>query len=61
MPQTFEMPREYTDFLQTFSEHEEKDGKLNYWIIKPAAKAQGKGIRLVNEISQITFGEPMII
>jgi tubulin polyglutamylase TTLL5 len=61
MPQTFEMPREYTEFLQTFSEHEEKEGKLNYWIIKPAAKAQGKGIRLVNEISQITFGEPMVI
>jgi len=48
-------------FLETFSELEEKEGKFNYWIMKPAAKSRGRGIQLVNDISQLTYGEPMVM
>jgi tubulin polyglutamylase TTLL5 len=61
MPLTFVLPKEYVDFLTLFSDLEEKEGKMNYWIMKPSASSRGRGISLVNEISQITYGEPMVM
>ena len=61
MPLTFILPKEYVDFLTIFSDLEDKEGKMNYWIMKPAAMSRGRGISLVNEIGQITYGEPMVM
>ena len=61
MPLTFILPKEYVAFLETFSELEDKEGKMNYWIMKPAAKSRGRGISVVNDISQVTYGEPMVM
>lgn len=47
-PLTFNLPNDYTMFISEY--------KKNYnqiWIMKPACKAQGKGIFLVNNINQI--------
>eukprot|EP00351_Strombidinopsis_sp_SopsisLIS2011_P003311 CAMPEP_0116870704 /NCGR_PEP_ID=MMETSP0463-20121206/736_1 /TAXON_ID=181622 /ORGANISM="Strombidinopsis sp, Strain SopsisLIS2011" /LENGTH=62 /DNA_ID=CAMNT_0004507755 /DNA_START=617 /DNA_END=805 /DNA_ORIENTATION=+ len=51
MPLTFILPKEYVSFLEKFSELEDKEGKMNYWIMKPAAKSRGRGISLVNDMS----------
>ena len=51
MPLTFILPKEYVGFLETFSELEDKEGKFNFWIMKPAASSRGRGIQLVNDIS----------
>ena len=61
MPLTFILPKEYVGFLENFSEFEDKEGKMNFWIMKPAAKSRGRGISLVNEITAITYGEPIVI
>ena len=61
MPLTFILPKEYVAFLETFSDLEDKEGKMNYWIMKPAAKSRGRGIQVVNDISQVTYGEPMVM
>ena len=61
MPLTFVLPKEYVAFLETFSELEDKEGKFNFWIMKPAASSRGRGIQLVNDISQVTYGEPMVM
>ena len=61
MPLTFVLPKEYVSFLETFSDLEDQEGKFNYWIMKPAAKSRGRGIFVVNDISQVTYGEPMIM
>ena len=61
MPLTFILPKEYVAFLETFSDLEDKEGKMNYWIMKPAAKSRGRGISVVNDISQVTYGEPMVM
>jgi tubulin polyglutamylase TTLL5 len=61
IPLTFILPKEYVNFLECFSELEDKEGKLNYWIIKPAAKSRGRGISLVNDLSQISYGEPIVV
>ena len=58
---TFVLPKEYIGFIETFSEYEDKEGKYNYWIMKPAAKSRGRGITLVNELTAITYGEPVVI
>jgi tubulin polyglutamylase TTLL5 len=55
------LPKEYVAFLEAFSELEEKEGQFNYWIMKPAAKSRGRGISLMNDISQLTYGEPMVM
>ena len=61
MPMTFILPKEYVDFLTVFSELGDKEGKMNYWIMKPAAKSRGRGISLVNEMNQVVYGEPMVM
>ena len=55
------MPKEYVDFMTVFSDLEDKEGLMNYWILKPAASSRGRGISLVNDIDQITYGESMIM
>lgn len=42
------MPADYNLFAEDF-----KRDPNTTWIMKPAAKAQGKGIFLINKISQI--------
>jgi tubulin polyglutamylase TTLL5 len=61
MPLTFILPKEYVGFLEIFSDFEDKEGKLNYWIMKPAAKSRGRGISLVNDLTAITYGEPIVV
>ena len=51
IPLTYILPKEYVGFLETFSELEDKEGKFNYWIMKPAAKSRGRGISLVNDLT----------
>ena len=61
MPMTFVLPKEYVGFLENFSEFEEQEGKFNYWIMKPAAKSRGRGIQVINDISSVIYGEPMVM
>lgn len=48
IPVTYMMPADYNLFAEDF-----KRDPNHTWIMKPAAKAQGKGIFLINKISQI--------
>tara|TARA_B110000285_G_C14925687_1_gene514884 strand:+ start:157 stop:624 length:468 start_codon:yes stop_codon:yes gene_type:complete len=51
MPLTYVLPKEYVAFLETFSELEDREGKMNYWIMKPACSSRGRGITVVNDIA----------
>lgn len=61
MPLTFILPKEYVGFLEAFSEFEDKEGKYNFWIMKPAAKSRGRGISLINDLSSVIYGEPIVV
>lgn len=38
-----------------------REGTYNIWIMKPIGKSRGRGITLVNDISQVVYAEPMIV
>lgn len=48
IPLTYNLPGDYSLFVEEF-----KRNPNTTWIMKPTGKAQGKGIFLVNKISQL--------
>ena len=48
IPQTYILPGDYTIFVEEF-----KRCPNTMWIMKPASKAQGQGIFLVNKLTQL--------
>ncbi len=70
MPRTFCLPREYLSFVEAFSRlaEEEEDrfplkppGSINWWILKPAGLSRGRGISLLNDIGQVSYGTTAVI
>lgn len=53
-PLTFYMPNEYLMFISEYLKDQDRNqDKDQLWIMKPACKAQGKGIFIVTSIEQI--------
>ena len=48
VPATFNLPNEYAIFVQEFLRNSNA-----MWIMKPTARSQGKGIFLINKLSQV--------
>ncbi|TRY91785.1 hypothetical protein DNTS_023743 [Danionella cerebrum] len=55
VPQAFVLPGEYQEFSSFFSKERAA------WIIKPVASSRGRGIYLVNSISQIPLDENVLV
>ena len=55
-PNTYVLPLEYSIFVEEYKriQSEKAKGEKCIWIMKPCGKAQGKGIFLVDRLSQIT-------
>lgn len=56
MPQTFLLSKEYMDFIEEYHKIG-KDNPLNLWIVKPISKSRGKGIFLVDDISDVPLSD----
>ncbi|OWZ00128.1 Tubulin-tyrosine ligase [Phytophthora megakarya] len=67
IPPTFLLPKEYVAFVQAFQERSERlkqsgaSETKNIWIMKPVALSRGRGISLINDLSQVIYGEQMVI
>jgi hypothetical protein len=67
IPPTFLLPKEYVAFVQAFQERSERlkrsgfSADKNIWIMKPVALSRGRGISLVNDLSQVVYGEQVVI
>jgi len=64
MPQTFALPHSYTSFLATFHGHAgEKKTKRskNIWVLKPVESSRGRGIKVLNDLSQLLYCKPAVI
>ena len=56
LPETFILPEDFSDFSSRF--HDNPD---QLWIAKPNASSQGKGIFLVESLSDVLVSEPYIV
>ena len=66
IPLTFVLPKEYVQFMEHFYKDNENIGvargkSTNYWILKPVGKSRGRGISLINDISQVIYSEQVIV
>lgn len=39
----------------------EREGEWNIWIMKPTSKSRGRGIQVINDITQVMYSEPVIL
>eukprot|EP01043_Picozoa_sp_COSAG02_P027844 COSAG02_NODE_1660_length_11449_cov_6.953128_1_plen_1345_part_00 len=61
-PETFNLPKDYKDFLAEFNRvEEEEDGAENIWIMKPVGSSRGRGIFLVSDLNDVTYSEDMVV
>eukprot|EP00916_Digyalum_oweni_P000063 GHVL01000079.1.p1 GENE.GHVL01000079.1~~GHVL01000079.1.p1 ORF type:complete len:215 (+),score=58.95 GHVL01000079.1:548-1192(+) len=57
LPVTFILPKEYSNFINYFSNQRDS----NIWILKPMSLSRGRGIKLINNLSDIKYGENIIL
>ncbi|PCI27234.1 hypothetical protein COB52_05110 [Candidatus Kaiserbacteria bacterium] len=55
------MPDEFADFYAHFHKLKNHDPKRNVWIVKPAALSRGRGIYIVDDISEINLDETTVV
>ncbi|GAB9469330.1 hypothetical protein Gpo141_00006611 [Globisporangium polare] len=70
-PLTFILPHEYIAFVQAFqdkgarlrasSDNGTSGSRKNIWIMKPVALSRGRGISLIDDLSQVVYGEQVVI
>ena len=60
IPDSYILPDEFADFYSHFHSLRSKD-KNNMWIIKPQNSSQGKGIYIIDDISEVPIDENCII
>jgi len=62
LPDTFILPKEYVQFVNCFSKFDDMEAvSPNIWIMKPIGLSRGRGISLVGDISDVCYGESMVI
>ena len=62
MPLTYALPHEYNAFVAGYSSIQKIGmGKSNFWIIKPVGLSRGRGISLVNDITDVSYSQPIVI
>lgn len=63
IPDTYNLPDEFADFYNHFHKlnQQESSKQDNLWIVKPTNSCQGKGIFIIDDISEVPLDEPCII
>jgi tubulin polyglutamylase TTLL5 len=66
MPDTYVLPDEFADFYSHFhrlkkqiSQHDQY--KKNLWILKPSSSSRGRGIYLIDDISEVPIDEHCVV
>ena len=60
MPLTFLLSKEYVNFVEEFHKLKETDD-YNIWIVKPVGKSRGKGIFLIDNISDVPLNDTFLV
>ena len=62
LPPTFILPQDYMAFVSAFTQRLQRVGAVaNVWILKPVCSSRGRGIRLLNDLDEVRYGEPVIL
>lgn len=67
MPETYDLPAEYGAFCcssqsgDAVGEGNAAPGACGMWILKPAGKSRGRGIRLISRVEEVAYGEASVI
>jgi hypothetical protein len=60
MPLTFLLSKEYINFVEEFHKIKDTDD-YNIWIVKPVGKSRGKGIFLIDNISDVPLNDTFLV
>jgi tubulin polyglutamylase TTLL5 len=60
LPETFVIPRDYAAFATLSVQLREVDPE-QVWIVKPAALSRGRGIYLINNFTELSYNESMVV
>jgi len=60
LPLTFNLPKEFTAFSMKFHEEEIINRDTNYWIMKPIGKSRGRGIKVINNLSELNYTDNIV-
>lgn len=61
IPETYILPDEFAEFYNAFQSKEKSKDEHNMWIIKPQQSSQGKGIFMIDDMSEVPLTEPLVI
>ena len=63
MPTTFNLPKEYIPFVEQFHADASQlaDPGSNLWIMKPISLSRGRGICVVNDVSDVLHSDPVVV
>jgi len=61
IPETFILPDEFDEFQETYQKFINQNGYSQYWIVKPFSLSRGRGIFLIDDISEVPDDESFII
>jgi tubulin polyglutamylase TTLL5 len=63
MPTTFILSKEYVDFVDEFTRSKNSgiNPAHNLWIVKPVGKSRGRGIFIINDISEVPVAESHLV
>ena len=53
MPDTFVLPEEEEEFRDFFEELKRVEGRKPMWIVKPNGSSQGRGISIIDDLSEM--------
>ena len=63
MPLTYALPHEFSAFVKGFAsiQNASRNKRNNIWIIKPIGLSRGRGISLVDSVSDVSYSQPIVI
>ena len=63
MPLTYALPHEFSSFVSCYQSIQKSlvDTSSNYWIIKPVGLSRGRGISIVNDITDVSYSRPVVV
>jgi hypothetical protein len=61
LPDTYIIPDQFSDFYNHYQKLQQTEPNMNTWIVKPANLSRGRGIYIVNDISDVNVEDLSII